>query len=105
MKFKEALLTGKIALEHDGGNRSTIVLNDYAMQGDQLRLTLNSATMQVDRISGEAYLENPEDAMTVDVRFSTLADGTVYPALTSIRAPSKKLSIATADSNFSKTVH
>jgi hypothetical protein len=105
MKFKEALLTGKIALEHDGTNRNTIVLNDYAKLGDQLRLTLNSTTTQVDRISLETYLENSEDAMTVDVRFSTLADGTVYPALTSIKAPSKKLLIATADSSFSKTVY
>jgi hypothetical protein len=102
MKFKEVLLNGKIALEHDGTKRNVIVLINYAKQGDQLRLTLNSATMQIDRISVTTYFDEPKDAMNVDVHFAILPDGTVYPAVTSIEAPSKKLSIATVNSDFSK---
>ena len=61
--------------------------------------------MQIVRISVKTYFEDPTDVMTVDIHFSLLADGTLYPALTSVEAPSKKLSIATADSEFSKAVY
>jgi hypothetical protein len=61
--------------------------------------------MQVDRIFVKTYFDTPEDAMTIEVRFSTLADGTSYPALTSIEAPSKKLSITTSESDFVKPAY
>jgi hypothetical protein len=58
--------------------------------------------MQIDRVSVKTYFDKPKDVMTVNVDFSTPPDGTLYPALNSIEAPSKKLSIATVNSNFSK---
>ncbi len=105
VKFKEVLSTGKVNLEHDGANGDSVIFNDDAKPGDQLRLTLNRTTMQIDRISVKTYFDNSKDLMTVDIRFSILADGTMYPALTSIELPSKKLSIATVNSDFSKAVY
>ena len=99
-KFKQILVTGTIGLQHDRANGTELVLSSYAKQGDQIRLALNPTSMQADRILVNTYFDTPEDAMTIDVRFSTLADGTSYPALTSIQAPSKKLSIATSQSDF-----
>jgi len=104
-KFREVLATGKVDLEHDGANGDAIILDNYGKPGDQLKLTLDPATMQIVRISVKTYFEDPTDVMTVDIHFSLLADGTLYPALTSVEAPSKKLSIATADSEFSKAVY
>jgi len=40
----------------------------------------------------------------VDIHLAILPDGTQYPVLMSIEAPSKKLSITTANSKFSKVV-
>ena len=81
-KLKEALGTGKMDLEHDGANGDAIILYDYAKAGDQLKLMLDRATMQIDRISVKTYFEEPKD-----------------------EAPAKKLSIATVDSDFSKAVY
>ena len=104
-RLKEVLRGGTIDLERDGANVNTLVLNNYAKQGDQLRLTLNRSTMQIDRVEIKTYFESPEDAMTVDVLFSALTDGTVYPAQTSIQAPLKKLNISTAESDFVKAAY
>jgi hypothetical protein len=102
-KIKEVLRAGKVFFEHDG---TTVILADYAKPGDQLRISLNQTTKQVDRISIKTYLDAPEDGravdVAVDVHFAILPDGTLYPALMSIEAPSKKLSITTANSKFSK---
>jgi hypothetical protein len=43
--------------------------------------------------------------MWADVHFAVLPDGTVYPALTLVEARSKKLSIETVNSDFSKVVN
>jgi hypothetical protein len=101
-KFKRILVTGTVGLQRDRANGTELVLSNYAKQGDQLRLAVNPTTMQVDRILVKTYFDTPEDAMAIDVHFSTLADATSYPDLTSIQAPSKKLSITTSESDFLK---
>jgi hypothetical protein len=105
-KIKEVLRAGKVFFEHDGTNSDAVILADYAKPGDQLRISLNQTTKQVDRISVKTYLDAPEDGIDVDVAVdihcATLPDGTAYPALMSIEVPSKKLSITTANSKFSK---
>jgi hypothetical protein len=99
------LITGTIGLQHDRAYGNALVLTNYGKHGDQVRLALNGTDMQVDRVSIKTYFDTPEDAMTLDVRFSTLPEGTRYPALTSIDAPSMKLSIATIESDFTKPVY
>jgi hypothetical protein len=104
-KLQEVLRTGKVDLEHDGTNGDAVILNNYAKPGDELRLALNPTTMRIEQISVMTYFDEPKDAMRVEIHFAILPDGTVYPTLTSIEAPSKKLSIETANSDFSKVVH
>jgi hypothetical protein len=104
-KLEQALHANRVDLEHDGTNGSAIIVNDYAKPGDQLRLTLNTSTMQIERITVRTYFDQPNDALTADVQFSQLPDGTVYPSVTAINAPSKKISITTVSSDFSKPAY
>lgn len=104
-KFSEVLGASRVDLEHDGANGDAIILYNYGKAGDQLKLTLDPATMQIVRITVKTYFEEPQDAVTVEIHFSRLADWTMYPALTTIEAPAKKLSIATVDSDFSKAIY
>jgi hypothetical protein len=110
-KIKEVLRAGKVFFEHDATNSDAVIIADYAKSGDQLRISLNPTTKQVERISIKTYLDAPEDDVfeegaavdvALDVHFAVLPDGTLYPALMSIEAPSKKLSITIANSKFSK---
>lgn len=104
-KLGQAFRANRVDLEGDGANRSAIIVNDYAKPGDQLRLTLNVSTMRMRRIGVKSYFDQPSDALTADVQFSFLPDGTVYPSITTINTPSKKISMTTVSSDFSKPAY
>jgi len=104
-KLGQALHVNRVDLERDGANGSAIIVNDYAKPGDQLRISLNVSTMHIQRIEVKSYFDQPSDALTADVQFSLLPDATAYPSITTINAPSKKISITTLSSDFSKLAY
>lgn len=95
----------RIEFEHDGDSGNTVIINDYVKPGDQFRLSMNMTTLQIQRTVIQTYFQSPKDPMTVDVRFSQLADGTVYPSISTINAPSKKIVITKSSTNFSKPAY
>jgi len=101
-RLKDALHSRRVDYEHEQATGFTVIINDYAKPGDQLRLTLNPDSLQIQRIVVQTYFDSPKDPLTADVRFSELADATVYPSVTSISAVGKKLQISTVDSDFSR---
>ena len=103
-RLKDALHTRRVDYEHEQSAGFTVIVNDYAKPGDQLRLTINPDSLQIQRIVVQTYFDGPQDSLTADVRFSELADGTVYPSVTTINAVGKKLQIATVSSDFSRPV-
>ena len=103
-RLKDALHTRRVDYEHEQSAGFTVIVNDYAKPGDQLRITLNPDSLQIQRIVVQTYFDSPRDTLTADVRFSELADGTVYPSVTTINAVGKKLQIATVSSDFSRPV-
>lgn len=100
-KLKQALQSGKLHFVTGASNEETVVIDNYAKQGDEVKLTLNHAAMQIERVSLKSYLDKPKDALTAEVQFSELPDGTRYRSSTTINAPSKKLSIETVNSDYS----
>jgi hypothetical protein len=57
-----------------------------AIDVDVKALLLNALTVAT-------YLDKPEDAVTLDVRFGTLADGTSYSAKTTFEAKAKNIQV------------
>ncbi len=100
----EAFQTHRVDFEHGGDQGNSIVIHDFAKQGDTLSFDLNAATMQLRGIGVRSYFESPSDVLTVDVQFAVLPDGTHYPSVTTINAPGKHISITTVQSDFSKAV-
>ena len=49
-------------------------------------------------LSVATYLEKPEDAVTLNVRFATLADGTSYTAQTALEAKAKNIRVVVENS-------
>ena len=102
--LKQSLQTRRIDLEHEPTGGNALVINDYAKSGDRLILDLDTATLQMRRITVKSYFRSPGDPFTATVQFSVLGDGTTYPSITTIDAPAKKLSITTVSSSFSRPV-
>lgn len=104
-KLREAFEAHKLTFETNGSGSNAIVIHDYVKPGDELRLMLNVSTMQIQHIIVKSYFEMPNDIMTATVEFSSLGDGTIYPSMTTVNAPSKKLALTTLSSDFSKVVY
>jgi hypothetical protein len=57
---------------------------------------------QMSNLSINSYLNAPTDAVTVNVQFASLPDGTNYPSQTTINAAAKNLTVTTTNSNYQK---
>jgi hypothetical protein len=100
--LQRAYQTNRVDFEHNGTAGNSVVIHDFVKPGDTLSLDLNVATMVVRHIRINSYFASPADVMSADVQFATLPDGTRYPAVTSITAPDKSISILTVQSAFSR---
>ena len=77
--------------------------DDYLLQpGDVLTVEVDPASNRVMGLTVVTYLDNPKDAVTLDVRFSSLQDGTGYPATQALVAKAKNLSVDVTNSGYRK---
>jgi hypothetical protein len=100
-RLKQALQSGQAHFGTGDSNEETVVIDNYAKQGDELKIILNHSTMQMERVSVKSYFDKPKDVLTAVMQFSALPDGTRYGSSTTINAPSKELSISTMNSDYS----
>lgn len=78
-------------------------LRDYAKPGDVLSVEVDPASNRVMGLTVATYLDNAKDAVTLDVRFSSLQDGTGYPATEVLVAKAKNLSVNVTNSGYRKS--
>jgi len=100
-ELARALQAHRVQFQRDGVSDEQILIMDYEKPGDQLRLNLDPATKQLRSIAVSTYFATPADSMQVSVQFATLADGTRYPRVTTLEAPSKQLSMRIDNTGFS----
>ena len=103
-KVQEAMQNNQVNVERDGTSGTSISVSDYAKPGDQVTFNLNPTTRQIQSIAVKTSLYTSDDPVTIALQLSKLEDGTTYPSVTTIEAPSKKISITSLGSDFSKPV-
>jgi hypothetical protein len=95
---------GKVSLDLPGGGHGARVnLRDYAKPGDVLSVEVDPASNRVMGLTVATYLDDVKDAVTLDVRFSSLQDGTGYPATEALVAKAKNLSVNVTNSGYRKS--
>jgi hypothetical protein len=88
----------------DGATRLRAEFPAYLKQGDMLSVDVDPNANRILGIAVSSYLEdNPKDAVTLNVSFDTLQDGTSYPAKVDVGCPSKKLEILVENSGYQKS--
>ncbi len=100
-KMQQALQAGKASLSPspDSGTTS-IVFKDYSLPGDQMTLTFNTAAKKISAINVNTYMDNPQDAVTLAVKFASLPDSTNYVQQSVLNATAKKLVVTTTNANY-----
>ena len=82
----------------------TLTIRDYFKPGDTVALGFDPNVKQLRSYKVNSYVDKPiEDALTLDVTFGSLPDGTNYPQQTVLDVNAKKVRVKITNSEYSKT--
>jgi hypothetical protein len=95
---------GNVSVDLPGaGKGARLNFHNYAQPGDVLSVEVDSASNRLMGLTVATYLDDPKDTVTLDVRFSSLHDGTGYPAAEVLVAKAKDLSVNITNSGYRKS--
>jgi hypothetical protein len=97
--MQQAFQSGKASLSKGAGT-ADLVFKDYALPGDQMTLSFSTETKKIASINVKTYMDDPKDAVTLAVQFSSLPDGTNNVQMTTLNATAKQLQVTTTSSNY-----
>jgi len=90
-KAKDA---GKMVVRPPQQGKVRVEFPDFVQPSDLLAIDVDAAAARLGTLSVATYLEKREDAVTLDVKFGTLADGiTSYTASTTLDAKAKNIRV------------
>lgn len=100
--IEQARQKGNIALSPASGGDGQIqlTLTNYVKQGDKMTIVFDKAQKALVGVSINSYLDDPKDAVTANVQFSSVPGGPNHVSAVTINGVSKQLTIAIANSNY-----
>jgi len=78
--------------------RLRVEFPNFIQPSDLLAIEVDAKALLLSSLSVATYLDKPEDAVTLDVRFGALADGTSYTAQTTLDAKAKNIRVVVENS-------
>ena len=78
--------------------RARLEFADYLLPGDRLGIVVNAAANNLASPNVATYLDERDEAVTLDVKFGTLTDGTSYTAETAFEAKAKNIRVVIQNS-------
>ena len=99
-QIQQAKDGGELALKPLGSGRVRLEFTGYIQAGDSMAIDIDSAANQLSGIALATYLGKPEDAVTVNVQFASLPDGTSYIAQTALDAKAKNIRVVVENSGY-----
>ena len=89
-KAKDA---GNLAVKPTQDGRVRAEFKNFVQQADVMGIDVDAKALQLLGVNVGTYLDKPEDAVTLDVRYATLPDGTSYVAKTTLDAKAKNITV------------
>src|SRR5271170_5457544 len=101
--LQQAVVQGNIMMGPVAGSPNVIqlVIKNYLKPQDSMTLIFDRTQKALLSLQIASYMDGPTDAMNLTVRFSRLPDGTNHVDGVVMDGVSKKLNIATQNSNYS----
>jgi hypothetical protein len=95
---------GKVSMDLLGqGKGVRLNFRDYSKPGDVLSVEVDPASNRVTALTVATYLDDAKDAVTLNVGFSSLQDGTGYPATEALVAKAKNLAVDVTNSGYRRS--
>ena len=102
-KIKKAREAGKVSFTPlEPGKGVRLDFRDYEKPGDNLSMEMDFANSRISGIAVKSHIDDPSDVVTLNGRFQTLPDGTIYPARVVLEAPEKDMTIVVTNSGHRK---
>jgi hypothetical protein len=84
------------------GQRARLTFSNYAMSGDSLALDVNLTNNHPLAVAVSSMMNSDQSAVTINVTYGTLDDGTTYISGAVLNDPTKPLTITLQDSGYRK---
>jgi len=89
-KAKDA---GNLTVKPPQDGKVRAEFKDFVQKADLMGIDVDAKALQLLGLNVATYLEKAEDAVTLDVRYATLPDGTSYVAKTTFDAKAKNITV------------
>jgi hypothetical protein len=97
--MEAAFQAGRVSIDKAAG---TVVFLDYAKPGDKVMLGFDPAARKLRSFDVATYLDDAKDAVSLQARFSSLADGTNFLEESVLVGTAKGIQIKTTNFNHHK---
>jgi hypothetical protein len=97
-QIQQAKDKGNMRLQPQPEGRMRVEFPNFIQPSDLMAIDVDGKAALLSALSVATYLEKPEDAVTLDVRFGALADGTSYTAQTTLDAKAKNIRVVVTNS-------
>ena len=99
--MQQAFQSGKVSLNPNASSGvAQIVFKDYALPGDQMTISFDTAAKKISSVKVNTYMDEPKDVVTLALQFASLPDSTNYVQQTVLDATAKKLVVTTTNSDY-----
>jgi hypothetical protein len=99
-KIQAAKDAKRVAMNPQAGGKAQIVVSQYLLPGDSLTLDLDVASSRLLGLGVNSYLDKADDAVTLAVKMTTLPDGALYAAQTTLEAKAKNITVVIQNSGY-----
>jgi hypothetical protein len=98
VRIQQAKDAGQVAITTPEPGRARVEFTNYLQASDRLAIDVDAAAGQLSGVNLNTYLDTPEDVITLNARFGTLADGTSYVAHTTLDVTAKNIRVVIENS-------
>ena len=86
--------------ETEPGKTARVEFKDYLYAGDVLAIEMDLATNHMRGLSVSTYIDDPKDAVTLQVKMADLTDGTTYSEQSTLVAAAKSITVAIGNAGY-----
>jgi hypothetical protein len=97
-QIQKAKDAGNMALRPQPDGKMRVEFQNYVQPSDLLGIDVDAKAALLSGLSVATYVEKKEDPVTLNVRFGSLADGTIYAAQSTLEAKAKNIRVVVENS-------
>ena len=100
-KIQQAAQAHNVSLSRDAAaGLVNLTFKNYAIPGDKMVIAFDPAAKRIANVNVDTYMGEAKDAVTLEVSFSTLPDGTNFAEKTVLNVAAKQMVITTLNMNY-----